>query len=195
MTSLSLYDPLTYDNLMIGLIVHFEKQPIVRITTIERVDGPGIYALYYDGQHDVYKAISGNSKPIYVGKADPPGKRMGAAVDVSVRALQSRISQHARSLEAAEDLDIDDFQCRYLAVVPVWIGLAERFLIDNYKPVWNRCLEGFGNHDPGKGRRQGEISWWDALHPGREWARELRQVKTKEAARKLVEQFFTPGGE
>ena len=25
----------------------------------------------------------------------------------------------------------------------VWITLAERFLIDNYEPVWNVCLEGF----------------------------------------------------
>ena len=41
-------------------------------------------------------------------------------------------------------------------------------------PVWNLCLDGFGNHDPGAGRRQGEASWWDTLHPGRRWASQLR---------------------
>ena len=46
------------------------------------------------------------------------------------------------------------------------------------KPVWNVCIEGFGLHDPGGGRRKGEISWWDALHPGRSWAKKQKQTKT-----------------
>lgn len=64
--------------------------------------------------------------------------------------------------------------------------MAERFLIEHYRPVWNLCIEGFGLHDPGKGRHAGEVPWWDALHPGRSWAAKLRQTKTvNEALRRL----------
>ena len=187
---MSLYDPLTYDNLMAGLVVHFERQPLARIADVTGVRGPGIYALFYNGPHEAYAPIAGTSKPIYVGKAVPPGARTGAAVDERAPVLQRRIREHAGSLSAAHDLAVDDFECRHLGVVPVWITLAERFLIDHYKPVWNLRLDGFGNHDPGAGRRQGEASWWDTLHPGRTWAAELRVVKTQDQARERVTQFL-----
>lgn len=73
-----------------------------------------------------------------------------------------------------------------MAVVPVWITLAERFLIEHYKPVWNVCLEGFGDHDPGKGRRDSQRSWWDALHPGRSWAHKLIRRDAEEAQAKVI---------
>ncbi len=34
----------------------------------------------------------------------------------------------------------------------------------------NKVVDGFGNHDPGKGRHAGLRSRWDVLHPGRPWA-------------------------
>ncbi len=186
-----LYDPLTYDNLMAGLIVHFERQARVGLSAVPDVRGPGIYALFYTGTHGAYRPISETSTPIYVGKAVPPGARKGTNVDVEAPALQRRISEHARSLDEATNLALTDFECRYLAVVPVWITLAERFLVDHYKPVWNLCLDGFGNHDPGAGRRQGEASWWDTLHPGRRWAGQLRRVKTESGALDRIAQFMS----
>ena len=186
-----LYDPLTYDNLMAGLIVYFERQTRVSLAAVADVRGPGIYALFYRGAYEVYQPISGTSTPIYVGKAVPPGARKGTTVDVEAPALQRRISEHTRSIDEASNLALADFECRYLAVVPVWITLAERFLVDHYKPVWNLCLDGFGNHDPGAGRRQGEASWWDTLHPGRQWASQLRRVKTETGARDRITQFMT----
>jgi hypothetical protein len=74
---------------------------------------------------------------------------------------------------------------------PVWITLAERFTIDHYKPVWNRCLDGFGDNNPGSGRYNGERSWWDTLHPGRAWADNLREVKTVSEALERVQSFFS----
>jgi hypothetical protein len=68
--------------------------------------------------------------------------------------------------------------------------MAERFLIEHHQPLWNVCLDGFGNHDPGKGRHQGEITWWGALHPGRVWAARLRQTRTAAAAEARVEMFL-----
>ena len=39
-----LYDPLTYDNLMAGLVVHFEKQPKELLSGASGIEGPGVYA-------------------------------------------------------------------------------------------------------------------------------------------------------
>jgi hypothetical protein len=36
--------------------------------------------------------------------------------------------------------------------------------------VWNIALDGFGNHDPGKGRYEGLRPLWDHLHPELPWA-------------------------
>lgn len=183
-----LYDPLTYQNLMAGVVVHFERQRTEPLDTLTKMEGPGIYSLYYQGGLDVYQSVAG-SQPIYVGKAVPPGSRKGDTVDESHPALFSRLREHARSIRVVSNLNIDDFDCRYLAVVPVWISLAERFLIDHYRPVWNLCLEGFGDHDPGKGRAGSERSWWDTLHPGRPWADKLRSVKTEADAVSRVSNF------
>ena len=188
---MTLYDPLTYDNLMVGLTAHFEKQPKVRLDQATGIDGPGIYALYYSGTHPAYAQIASGEAPIYVGKAVPPGSRKGGdTVEVTAPALQRRINEHAKSIAQADNLEVADFTCRHLAVQPVWITLAERFLIDYFRPVWNRCLDGFGDHDPGGGRRNSERSWWDTLHPGRTWAGTLRAVKTAASAEERVRAFW-----
>lgn len=190
---LDLYDPLTYENLMMGLIVHFERQNLIPLDaeSIENILGPGIYSLYYSGDLDVYSSIKGKNEPIYVGKAVPPGSRKGKPLNLDQPMLRRRITEHSRSIGQTVNLDPSDFSFRVLAVVPVWITLAERFLIDHYLPVWNRCLEGFGDHDPGRGRYQGERSWWDTLHPGRSWADKLRKVKSRGSAVSLVQDFFS----
>lgn len=185
-----LYDPLTYDNLMAGTILEFERRPLLRLADDISVRGPGIYCLVYTGPFDVYGEIAASGNPVYVGKAVPPGSRRGDTVNVDSPALRNRLREHARSIDQATNLDKEDFQYRYLAIEPVWITLAERFAIDHYKPVWNRCLDGFGDHDPGSGRYNGEKSWWDTMHPGRGWADNLRQVKTLEEAIERVQTFF-----
>ena len=47
--------------------------------------------------------------------------------------------------------------------------------------MWNRCIDGFGNHDPGKGRYQQQKSPWDCIHQGREWADKLKPNATPAA--------------
>ena len=187
---MTLYDPLTYDNLMAGLVVYFQKQDQARLNKATGIEGPGIYALYYTGTLPVYKPIADGEAPIYVGKAIPPGSRKGDTVDVSVPVLQRRLNEHAKSITQTVNLDAADFWCRYLAVQPVWITLTERFLIDHFRPVWNICLDGFGDHDPGIGRRDSERSWWDTMHSGRAWASKLRGVKTLTSAETRVHAFW-----
>ena len=187
---MTLYDPLTYDNLMAGLVVQFIKQDEARLDETAGIEGPGVYALYYLGNLSVYTQIATGEAPMYVGKAIPPGLRKGDTVDVTVRVLQRRLNEHAKSIAQAVNLDVADFRCRYLAVQPVWITLAERFLIDHFRPVWNLCLDGFGDHDPGRGRRNSERSWWDAMHPGRGWASKLQSIKTPADAEARLRAFF-----
>lgn len=185
-----LYDPLTYENLMAGVVVRFERQRREPLESLPKIEGPGIYSLYYCGELEFYRPTVAGGRPIYVGKAVPPGSRKGGVVDENRPALSDRLREHARSIRAASNLDLADFECRFLAVVPVWITLAERFLITHYRPVWNLCLDGFGDHDPGKGRAGSERSWWDTLHPGRPWAAKLRAVKTDADAVRRIAGFL-----
>lgn len=184
----TLYDPLTYDNLMAGLSLHFEQlqQVPLAATADSEVEGPGVYALFYSGRFPSYAALAGGETPIYIGKAVPPGSRKGTGADARSPALRRRLREHAKSIEAAENLSTADFACKHMAVVPVWITLAERFLIEHYKPVWNLCLDGFGDHNPGRGRRNSQRSWWDTLHPGRSWAAALVERDAEEAQEKVV---------
>ena len=152
---LDLYDPLTFDNLMSGLVRHFEAIDKSQLRELDggNVEGPGIYALFYTVDLDFYEPIAADGQhPIYVGKAVPPGSRKGGKPDVSKPMIFGRLKNHSRSIEAARNLDLAHFQYRSLAVVPVCITLAERFLVENYKPVWNICLEGFGKNVPGRAR-------------------------------------------
>ena len=187
---MELYDPLTYENPMAGLALHFSERPKVLPDAIDDVAGPGIYALFYAGAFDAYRPISGTDNPIYVGKAVTPGPRRGEDVDASRPMLRQRLREHARSIAAADNLDLPDFAFRHLSVVPVWITLAERFLVTHHRPLWNVCLDGFGDHDPGQGRRGSDRSWWDTLHPGRSWAEKLQAGKSKTDALAMVRAFF-----
>ena len=80
-------------------------------------------------------------------------------------------------------LRLEDFRCRYLVADDIWVPLAEALLIGHYRPVWNVLIDGFGNHDPGKGRGDQARSSWDMLHPGRAWA--AKRPATKKDANQL----------
>lgn len=116
--------------------------------------GGGAYILHYWGNFEAYKNLG--ETPIYVGKADTY--------------LHNRLAEHAASIDAADNLSLSDFGCRWLVLDPVWINLTEQILIGRYRPVWNLVLLGFGNHDPGSGRRNSRRPRWDTVHPGRPWA-------------------------
>ncbi len=185
-----LWDPLTYDNLMAGTVAHFEKQERIPLGDIAGVEGPGIYALYYEGVMAEYQPIADGARPIYAGKAVPKGSRTGGELDIGHPALRERIRQHARSVEQVGNLDIGEFSFRVLAIVPVWIVFAEQALIKQYKPIWNSCLDGFGKHHQGKIRSATERSWWDTLHPGRPWTAGETQVKTVAEASRRIRDFL-----
>jgi hypothetical protein len=153
------------------------RQAVEPMSTIKAFNGAGIYAIYYRGDFPAYDVIARKNAsgqfnaPIYVGKAVPKGARKGGDLNASPgRVLYSRLSQHARSIAEATNLDISDFYCRYLIVDDIWIPLGESLLIAKFDPLWNKLIDGFGNHDPGKGRHAGLRPRWDVIHPGRQWA-------------------------
>jgi hypothetical protein len=159
--------------------------------------GAGLYAIYYRGDFGLYVPIAKRNRggkfraPIYVGKAVPEGARKGGGLGASdtTRALSKRLGEHAKSIESAGNLGIDDFFCRFLVVDDIWIPLGESLLIARYAPVWNALIDGFGNHDPGSGRYQGLRPRWDVLHPGRAWA--LKCKEREETAEDIAREVET----
>lgn len=174
------YDPLDYDNLAKSVVDSLLEVAPVELPP-ERFNGSGVYALYYTGDLDYYRSISSSefSIPIYVGKADARSTRRGEQVaHAAGTTLYNRLRNHAKSIEAAKNLDLVEFGCRYLVVAPVWVSLAEQFLLNRFQPVWNTVADGFGNHAPGRGRDNMRRPRWDVVHPGREWADKLQPEET-----------------
>ena len=208
------YNPLAYRNLRRDCLRELIRRGVHRLPLDEEFSGAGVYVLYYVGALPLYSPIRTDDdeldqegivlenggevhpRPIYVGKAVPPGARQGAAATVETeerKSLSARLAEHVESIQAVgPSLNIGDFRCRFLVVEPLWIPILEQSLISHYRPPWNSSISGFGKHDPG-GNRPGKISWWDALHPGRAWtAREIKD-KTREDAAERLRYFFETG--
>lgn len=159
----------------------FNGTPVHLLPPPENFTGAGVYALYYIGKSPLYKHLYDLNRisfdqPIYVGKAVPRGWRQ-ARLQQASNELFARLDDHKDSVQQANNLEIADFRCRFMilegAAVDM-IGTVEAALIRQYKPIWNSCIDGFGNHDPGSGRYDQAKSEWDILHPGRAWAGRLR---------------------
>lgn len=178
------YNPLDKRNLGVSVADALLAKALGPLPPEEPFIGAGVYAIYYKGIFPGYRQISLKSKPqretpIYVGKAVPAGARKGGfGLDIAPgTVLYNRLAEHAESIRQVKNLEVADFLCRYLVVDDIWIPLGESLLIQTYSPVWNRLIDGFGNHDPGKGRHQGQMPSWDVLHPGRGWASKLQPNK------------------
>jgi len=167
------YNPLSLDELGRNAVRALMDYPTDTLPPSETFNGAGVYTLHYEGSYPAYANL--DDEPIYAGKTDPPGRRQGRRqVSQESSVLFQRLAHHARSIEAAQNLLLSEFSCRWLVLDPVWIGLTEQVLIAEYQPIWNVVVEGFGNNDPGRGRWNQRRSQWDTLHPGREWAFNLR---------------------
>jgi hypothetical protein len=149
-------------------------QPLHPLGSLEakRFYGSGVYAIYYKGDYDVYAPIKATSVPIYVGKADPDLLVADSPEQQGDNLWHRLVKDHAKNISLTT-LNINDFDCRFLVVASAWQGMAELYLINRFKPVWNKemkvCL-GFGKHGDSPTTRGNSRSPWDALHPGREWA-------------------------
>ena len=172
-----------------------EKTPVHPLPPRKMFIGSGVYAIYYCGRYAPYRPLAKHNKneiclPIYIGKAVPPGWRTGRAKLSTSPDLANRLRQHASSIKSGTGLDIENFKCRFIVLTEVEGDLVvpvEAELIRRFKPLWNTVVDGFGNHDPGKGRYEQAQSEWDILHPGRLWAKRLRGKST--SAKKVLERI------
>jgi hypothetical protein len=177
-------------DLMLDALRFFNGTPVYELPPATSFTGSGVYALYYTGSAPLYEKVAQLNRvaynlPIYVGKAIPSGGRRGLSVlDDEEGSLIKRLREHFKSIVLAHQfagvrsaglpvLDPSHFACRFM-IIPgdeaALIAPIEAALIRNYLPLWNSVVDGFGNHDPGKGRYEQAKSAWDVLHPGRKWA-------------------------
>ena len=195
------FNPLDKLNLGRSVADALVQRPLSALPPEDKFEAAGIYAIYYLGEFELYLPMTRYSKtfpeqeaiPIYVGKAVPDGARKGGSLpgEAPGTAVYDRLKKHAQSIRAAENLDLNDFKCRFLSVDSIWIPLGETLLIDRFSPLWNLRLDGFGNNDPGKGRHLGRRSAWDVLHPGRGWAEKLQPGKSLKTITADISTYLT----
>lgn len=163
-------DPTTAGRVVALTMVAQARHPL---SAIPAFYGAGVYALYYKGDYEHYRPLSGTDHPIYVGKADPVNPSAKDAVAQGVK-LSDRLRDHAKSIrKATTTLNIEDFDCRFLIVQSGFQKSAEDYLINKFKPIWNsetKICFGLGKHGDSSDTRGNKRSPWDTLHPGRAWA-------------------------
>ncbi len=171
----------------------FNGTPVVPLPPPDSFSGTGVYALYYTGSDHLYKEYGAVNRlsyraAIYVGKAVPKGWRRARSSDNPLRQSQElchRLKEHSRSIEASPDLSASDFMCRFVIFEDTgsdMIGTIEAALIKLHRPLWNTTVDGFGNHDPGRGRYEQAKSDWDVIHPGRPWVRKCKGAARSRSA-------------
>lgn len=158
------FNPADLENLVRFCVQELESRPSRGLPLPAPFDGAGIYALYYDGDFSLYQHPSIRSpdriQPIYVGRARFTSRS-------GPQPLFKRLTEHAESIAAAANLEINDFSCRFLVLHPIWVSTVEDLLIRHFDTLWNGVMLGFGSHDPGGKRHTGKLSIWDTVHPGR----------------------------
>lgn len=196
------YNPLDKKNLGKSVAEALLESEVHSLPPEIRFVGAGVYAIYYTGDFNAYDSLvarnaDGLRHPIYVGKAIPSGGRKGTMGTGNKKEspLWHRLEEHAKSIRTVVNLHIEDFRCQYLVVDDIFISLGERLLIEMFHPVWNRAIDGFGNHAPGRGRSNMERPRWDVLHPGRSWASTLSSTRTQDQIVQELSAFFDAGQE
>lgn len=162
----------------------------ISMVDIHRFYGSGVYAIYYIGDFDPYSAISNSDMPVYVGKVDPKIPNASTPQEQGDKLWHRLVKDHAKNIDKAKNLEISDFECRYLVVKSAWQNTAETYLIDRFQPVWNsevKICYGFGKHGDSSKTRDNTRSPWDTLHPGREWAADAKPHE--KTARDLVREI------
>ena len=198
------FDPSNPDTIGRLVVLALLAQDRVPLGELRPTYGSGIYAIYYVGQHPAYTEISGTETPIYVGKADPDEPRAATPREQGVR-LFGRLADHREAVREVETyanengdphpLLVQDFECRRLVCATNAQLVAERHLIDVFKPAWNsetKICFGISKHGDSSETRRNKKSPWDVLHPGRDWAMSspVRDGMTPETVMARLAQHF-----
>ena len=148
----------------------------------------GVYFLYYRGDYFLYEKVS-RTDPIYIGKAETPGKRTGKSSWNG--GLTGRLREHRKSIRQADNLDVNDFDFVVVIMTEDLVAWGEAVMIRYFRPLWCMVISGFGIHDPGKGRQAQMRSVWDRLHPGRSFSLPLPpNPVTIESIKFLIDEHY-----
>lgn len=185
----STFDPA--DPKAIGRMVSIAllAQPLVPLSDVPQAYGSGVYAIYYQGDHPLYKDIAGTETPIYVGKADPESDDASTTREQGAK-LTGRLAEHAGTISTAESyasqlpphlsvIRLKDFLCRRLVCATNAQLVAEKHLISKFWPIWNsetKACWGMSKHGDAAKTRANKRSPWDVVHPGRQWALDSRLI-------------------
>jgi Eco29kI restriction endonuclease len=187
-----IYKSEVFVELVKDAIRFFNGTPVHILPPPETFLGTGVYAIYYIEQNPLYERYAelnrlAYSYPIYVGKAVPKGWRQSRISDSALtqsRELHNRLREHSRNITVGAELSIEEFMCRFVIFedeASDMIGTIEAALIKLNQPLWNVAIDGFGNHDPGRGRYEQAKSDWDVIHPGRPWAERCNGMHKQES--------------
>lgn len=170
--------PLDLETSLIAFCSRQDSNNLQQLTSlkIDLSQSVGVYFLYYRGDfsmYDLIKQANLNSccMPIYIGKAASSGRRTGRTTIGST--LYGRLSEHKKSIQAVDNLNVEDFMFKVAVMDMDLVAWGEAVLIRHFSPIWNWEISGFGIHDPGSGRAGQKRSVWDNLHPGRTFATKL----------------------
>ena len=173
-----LYRNNAFSELVKDAVRFFNGTPVHSLPLMETFFETGVYALYYIGQNAAYEKYAvlnrlAYTHPIYVGKAVPKGWRQARISDSELnqsRELHNRLREHSKNITIGAGISIEEFMCRFVIFEDEgsdMISTIEAALIKLNQPLWNVTVDGFGNHDPGRGRYEQAKSAWDVIHPGR----------------------------
>jgi hypothetical protein len=178
----STFDPSNPDTVGRLVVLALLAQERVPLRQISPTYGSGVYAIYYIGEHPAYSEVTRTETPIYVGKADPDQPMASTPRQQGVR-LFTRLTDHRKAIQEVETycannglsdaLHVDDFECRRLVCATNAQLVAERHLIDVFKPAWNsetKICFGISKHGDNADVRRNKKSPWDVLHPGKSLA-------------------------
>ena len=165
------------EELIKDIIRSFNGTPIHPLPPKVPFIGIGVYAIYYVGKSHLYSEVSlanrlSYDQPIYVGKAvSVPWIQEENYSNSKGLELFGRLKEHVASINAARStLKLEDFFVRYVVFEDNYsemIAQIEEKMIEQYKPVWNSCIEGFGNKGSEIKGCQWALTEWDVVHPGR----------------------------
>lgn len=184
----AVFDPGNPETVGMFVALALACQPKRSLGDIHDFYGAGVYAVYYVGAFAAYAPVSGTETPVYVGQAITSTAR---GTD-----LVKRLLEHRKNIERATgSIDASGFEYRALVVQRGWESGAENFLINLFKPIWNKqtkILYGFGKHGDSSDTRRNKRSPWDTLHPGRAWAAkgEAGNAKDKAEILRLLKMHF-----
>lgn len=144
------FDPTNPETAGRSVALALIAQDKVPLSRIARTYGSGVYAIYYVGDHPAYATVSRTETPIYVGKADPKGADARTSREQGPQ-LYGRLADHRRMIKTVGEyasknslphpLNIEDFLCRRLVCATNAQLVAERHLINTFRPIWNNEVQ------------------------------------------------------